>query len=427
MTISPSVRSPKISDQHDRDDRHHHADGEIAEIALEEAVAILVLDLRLETREGGGEAGAVLLVDGDLAVTPLDPVEDHLLALRQPVLALRLGLVGPGEHDIVAGVVEDEQPLGGERQRRGGKIPPAALAPAPVVDVAGERRRYALGRIEQRDDGPLRRVAADGVPGDEVEAEDADEAEAADGEALVVEEPVPEALRAARRRDQPRRNLDRDRKPFPRRKHARGRDLERVVAEDLAFDNSGRARRNTRYRPSTAPAPCRQAARSATSSSRIGNDQSLPVTFQNSSVWSGKEPDLPAGRVAELVGVVAGREVGALLAHVDADALAVGVGVVRLGPAVPGHRHDVEGDVVHRPVVVLEGEREIAVDAAPDLVALSLDRDRLGDVENAVALHHDVRDEGQDLLGGQRPETRDRRGRRTASAKRTIVDIGVSP
>ncbi len=65
--------------------------------------------------------------------------------------------------------------------------------------------------------------------------------------------------------------------------------------------------------------------------------------------------------------------------------LALALGEVRLGVAVAGHVDELEADLVHHAPLVLEGEREVAVDAALDLVAFGDHADRLGHGERAVA------------------------------------------
>ena len=95
--------------------------------------------------------------------------------------------------------------------------------------------------------------------------------------------------------------------------------------------------------------------------------------------------DLAVGLVGEDVGVAAaGLEEDALLAGIDADEFALRLREVRLGLAVAGDGEELEADLVHLAVGVLEGEREVAIDAALDLVALGADLDRLGDMQRAV-------------------------------------------
>ncbi len=87
---------------------------------------------------------------------------------------------------------------------RGGEGPPSARAEAPVVDVVGERRRDALRRMEQRDDrrpwpdrGRPRSRPARNRPSTSAKPT------MAKIQLAIVEQPVPEQRRAARRRRPP--------------------------------------------------------------------------------------------------------------------------------------------------------------------------------------------------------------------------------
>ena len=76
--------------------------------------------------------------------------------------------------------------------------------------------------------------------------------------------------------------------------------------------------------------------------------------------------------------------------------------MIRLGAAVARHADQAEADLVQLAAGVAEGERKVAVDAAPDLAAFRAHADRFGDGELAVARDHHVRVEGVDHFGRAR-------------------------
>ena len=77
--------------------------------------------------------------------------------------------------------------------------------------------------------------------------------------------------------------------------------------------------------------------------------------------------------------------VGAADAHAHAVRHPLGGEALRLAVALD--RLDLEADLDAGAVGAAVGGRKIAQDAALDLAALGPDRDRLGDLEIAVALH----------------------------------------
>ena len=86
------------------------------------------------------------------------------------------------------------------------------------------------------------------------------------------------------------------------------------------------------------------------------------------------------------------------IADPDPDAVRDGFGLCRDGHAV--ERRALEGkadaDLV-APAAAITG-REVAIDAAVDLIVLGTDVDRLDDLERAVLLDLDVADEALDAL-----------------------------
>ena len=109
--------------------------------------------------------------------------------------------------------------------------------------------------------------------------------------------------------------------------------------------------------------------------------------------------DLAVGLVGEDVGVAATTlKENALLAGIDADVFALALREVRLGLPIARDGEELEADFVHLAVGILEGEREVAIDAALDLVALGADLDGLGDVQRAVPRDGDVGAEAFDRL-----------------------------
>ncbi len=129
------------------------AENHVAEIATEEPVAVLALDALGETVAGIGDGLAVRLVDNDAAAVAIDEGVDGAFASRQAGKASLGLLAGPLQRQRLAGLIEMDEPLHRERQRRRGEGAPFLARETPIVDVVGERRRNALRRMEQRNDG----------------------------------------------------------------------------------------------------------------------------------------------------------------------------------------------------------------------------------------------------------------------------------
>src|SRR5262249_32900612 len=118
----------------------------------------------------------------------------------------------------------------------------------------------------------------------------------------------------------------------------------------------------------------------------------------------GKEPDLPRRAVADDVFMRAARQCAVGLADADAHAVRQGLDGERFRGAVALHRLDIEADDHARSVAPRIGGGKIAQEAASNRAALRLHADRLGHGKVAIALHHDVADEGENaLLPRRRP------------------------
>ena len=135
---------------------------------------------------------------------------------------------------------------------------------------------------------------------------------------------------------------------------------------------------------------------------------------------------LAPGEVAQPVGVAPRREQHVLAPDVDAHAAVVAARVVRLGQAVALDVDELERDLAQPALGVAELQREVAVDAALDAVALGAHGDRLGHGEVAVRAHLDRRVVALDRLGtvrdagGQGDCRRERAHHAETEARRTL-------
>src|SRR5690606_9129575 len=77
-------------------------------------------------------------------------------------------------------------------------------------------------------------------------------------------------------------------------------------------------------------------------------------------------------------------------AEIDADTAADGFRAVGLRPPVSLDAKDLEAHLALPPAGIDEGEREIAIDAATDPVALGMDADRLRHGQGTVLRDSDV-------------------------------------
>ena len=103
-----------------------------------------------------------------------------------------------------------------------------------------------------------------------------------------------------------------------------------------------------------------------------------------------EEADLPCRLVGESILVEAGLQKHIGRAEIDADAAADLLGVMGFWPAVTLDAEDLEAHFLLAPLGIREGEREVAVDAAADLVTLGIDADRLRHRQRAVPGHRDI-------------------------------------
>ena len=112
--------------------------------------------------------------------------------------------------------------------------------------------------------------------------------------------------------------------------------------------------------------------------------------------------DLAVGAIGDPIAVDAGLQQHVLAADVNAQESGAALDPVVVRLAVARHRDQIEAVLAHPSVGILEGVWEVAVDAAPDLLPLRIDPNRLGDRQIAVAVDCDVALEQQDLFGRAR-------------------------
>ena len=132
-------------------------------------------------------------------------------------------------------------------------------------------------------------------------------------------------------------------------------------------------------------------------------------------------PELPVGAVADRVGVFAGVEDDIGVADPDAYAVRLLLGAKRLRPSVARDALHVEARDHARATTVGVAGREVAEDAAADLVALGTHAQRLGHLERAVGPDLDVALPGEDALVG----ARGRRGREQGQCKQRRGEEGA--
>ncbi len=326
----------------------------------------------------------------------LHPVEDRGFAGRQCLGRLLAGRLEPQPLVLV---VEQDKAAGRERNRRRGESAPLVAAEAPIVDVVGEPRRHTLGRMKQRDDGAAPRVAADRAPRHQVVDRHCDKADAADDPVPVILEPV---IVLVGRIDRTGGNFGHHGQARMRRQQSRRVDRQRATGVDGAAPvRAARAERSGIGSPAHRPDIAGQRQAVTRGEDREGPEITgdVPVEFR----LAVDPADLPAGRVAKHVSVVAARNEHVFLAGIDANDAGVRLfGEPALRLAVARDRQDVEVDLAVAAGSVTEAQRKIAVNAALDLIALGAHADRLGDGERAVLgnLHDGI--EAMDDLGSMR-------------------------
>src|SRR5690606_24354433 len=121
--------------------------------------------------------------------------------------------------------------------------------------------------------------------------------------------------------------------------------------------------------------------------------------------------------VAEDVAVLAGGDERLLAACVDAHARRVLALEVRLESFVAPDTEQLEVDAPRAALGIDEREREVAIDAVPDLAALGADDDRLGYHEIAVGAHVDLGAERLDDFVGERRRRKQREERCRANQR----------
>ncbi len=104
----------------------------------------------------------------------------------------------------------------------------------------------------------------------------------------------------------------------------------------------------------------------------------------------GEESELAIRSVGDRVSVFTTTQEDMLVTHVDAHAVAAGFCVVGFELPVASYRQDLEADTILIAEAVLVERREVAVNAAFDLIAFGAYADRLHHGHGRVRMHLDV-------------------------------------
>ena len=196
LVLKPAEHDLPGDDGDGDDEAEHH----VTEIAAEEAIAVAQFDRGRELLAEIRDRDRVGTVDHDRSAFRGQLADDRALFHRERHASFRI-LAGRFQGQRFFRLLELNEPLHRERQRRGGEGAPFLARQAPIVDVIGERRRNALGRMEQRDDGAALGIAADRAPGHDVVDQQHEQAEAADEPLAVIQDLVPEQRVGAGRLD----------------------------------------------------------------------------------------------------------------------------------------------------------------------------------------------------------------------------------
>ena len=353
------------------------------------------------------------VVELDARCSREQPVAQHALVLAQR----RVGRsIGPMQREL-AGPVEEaprllldaQRSLHGEAQHGGRE---AAVVVGHATQEAHGRRRQPRGRLVAGHDDLPRWIAADPVPHPEVVHEQQREASEREARRPGVAQQVAGALVQTRRRDVTLRPARHEGQSFPRTeapRAAEGREARTRVrlpvaplralrpgvgldgdrgGVDVAGQEHLRAHRVDREVPAVA--------------------RHVPVQL----VVIGEEAELPVGAIGDGVGVLARRQVHLRVADSDAHTVRQLLEGVWFHVSVAADRDHLEAGH-HAPAVPVDvAGREVAQQAAPDLLAFRPHPQCLDHLERAVRSHVDVALPVEDALvgpgGGERQEQRER-------------------
>ena len=248
---------------------------------------------------------------------------------------------------------------------------------------------------------PAAWIAAHRPPGDEVIAEDQDEPEPGQHPTAGVEDLPPEQHVLCRRIDRALGKRGDHREALTRRQTACRLDGQHAVAADAAAPVGAE-----HAEPAGVSGPAngaRTVGEEKAVAHRIDREipeiaGDVPVEFR----LAVEPADLPAGAVAQSVGVVAARDDRILVADIDADGAVPAFGVIALRHAVAADVENAERNLAQGAARVLEGERKVTIDAVSDLRAFRLDADGFDDGEFAVLGDPHGRLEAMDDFCGRR-------------------------
>src|SRR5690606_627842 len=183
-----------------------------AAVIAEPGLALL-LQLALQGAQRIGQARLVFLADGDriTLLACLEQAVSQLAVRRAEVISPPLAR----QNETTARSVRDLQVLadghvGQPDAERARRRKPTTQSAMP--EIAGLHRAHALRPLEQRDDHTLLRVAANAIPGTQVEQQQADQRQRADAQAEIVQQGAPGVFRGAWSRHQPGRPVQGNRK-----------------------------------------------------------------------------------------------------------------------------------------------------------------------------------------------------------------------
>ena len=366
-------------------------------------------------------ARVVRLADCDALRRAEEQVGDFLLA-GQPLdgLAGALDLVG------VAALADPDEAALPQADERGGE---AAVVAVHAVDVARARGPEAGRRIVAGKLRPGARIAADQRPAPPQEREQQRETGQPREHAAVVAEPQAQARRERRRSDDAFREAEHDREPLACRKPARGAELAPVRGRARLVIAAGRAEIPGVGLEPKARSLDRGRQRDLSRERVERESPAVAVHVPVQLVVLLEKAELARGAVADRVDVPPGRKEHARAADADPHAVREPLERVGLGRAVARHFEHVELHAHQGAGAVAVVGREVAQDAAPDLAAARLDRDRLGDGERALGVDADVAVEFEDALlrrSRGRNEHREEQEQRSHSATFTASRSSVS-
>ena len=258
---------------------------------------------------------------------------------------------------------------------------------------------------------PGARIASDPAPAQRAERQQADQSGERDQHAAVVLQQPPQALSARRRGHHALREREHDGQTFLRLQRAR-----QCPARDAR-----------RRRAGLEVAALRALRTAVAFGSHVGGGHRLRQPHLDAAAFDREHPagadrvpvqlvviveeaELARSAVAQGVGVVGGHREEVVVAGVDAHAVVDVLGEPRLVAAVALHAQHLEADHDAVAMAVAIAGREVAVDAAADVVAFRAHRDPFGDVEAAVGADVDLAVVGQDAFLRERRQREEQHG-----------------